>query len=93
MEEKERVRRIRRIANEIDLNHQMLIQSLIVNDLHHASQAMENVRDLLTLLGVSDMPPLKGVVELHLRVNQLLNKMTSEHALYNYVIRKEEEEK
>ncbi|OYR86893.1 MULTISPECIES: hypothetical protein [Lactobacillus] len=62
-------------------------------DLHHAAQAMQNTVDLLSVLGISSATPLTGVVKLKLRVDELLNKMTSERALYNYVIKKDEEEK
>lgn len=54
---------------------------------------MQNTADLLSVLGMSSASPLTGVVKLKLRVDELLNKMTSERALYNYVIKKDEEEK
>lgn len=81
------------IYKYIELNDQMLMKSLINCDLHHAAQAMQNTADLLSVLGISSTTPLTGVVKLKLRVDELLNKMTSERALYNYVIKKDEEEK
>ena len=82
-----------KIYKYIELNDQMLVKSLANCDLHHAAQAMQNTADLLSLLGISSATPLTGVVKLKLRVDELLNKMTSERALYNYVIKKDEEEK
>ena len=81
------------IYKYIELNDQMLMKSLINCDLHHAAQEMQNTVDLLSVLGISSATPLTGVVKLKLRVDELLNKMTSERALYNYVIKKDEEEK
>lgn len=85
----------RRTVEYILLNDQMLMKSLNNCDLHHAAQAMQNTADLLSVLGMSSASPLTGVVKLKLklRVDELLNKMTSERALYNYVIKKDEEEK
>ncbi|WP_304202524.1 MULTISPECIES: hypothetical protein [Lactobacillus] len=83
----------RRTVEYILLNDQMLMKSLNNCDLHHAAQAMQNTVDLLSVLGMSSASPLTGVVKLKLRVDELLNKMTSERALYNYVIKKDEEEK
>ena len=82
-----------KIYKYIELNDQMLVKSLANCDLHHAAQAMQNTVDLLSLLGISSATPLTGVVKLKLRVDELLNKMTSERALYNYVIKKDEQEK
>lgn len=79
------------IYKYIELNDQMLVKSLVNCDLHHAAQAMQNTADLLSVLGMSSASPLTGVVKL--RVDELLNKMTSERALYNYLIKKDEEEK
>ena len=54
---------------------------------------MQNTCDWLSELEMPVEAPLTGIVNLKLRVDSLLDKMTSEHALYNYVIKKEEEEK
>ncbi|WP_195577367.1 hypothetical protein [Lactobacillus johnsonii] len=83
----------RRTVEYILLNDQMLMKSLNNCDLHHAAQAMQNTADLLSVLGMSSASPLTSVVKLKLRVDELLNKMTSERALFNYVIKKDEEEK
>ena len=81
------------IYKYIELNDQMLMKILVNCVLHHAAQAMQNTADLLSLIGISSATPLTGAVKLKLRVDELLNKMTSERALYNYVIKKDEEEK
>lgn len=79
------------ILEYIELNDQLLMRSLINNDLHHAAQAIQNTCDWLSELEMPVEAPLTGVVNLKLRVDSLLDKMTSEHALHNYVIMKEEE--
>lgn len=81
-----------RINKYIEFNDQLLIRSLINSDLHHAAQAIQNTYDWLSELGMPPEAPLTGIVDLKLRVDSLLDKMTNEHALYNYVIKKEEEE-
>lgn len=73
----------RRTVEYILLNDQMLMKSLNNCDLHHAAQAMQNTADLLSVLGMSSASPLTSVVKLKLRVDELLNKMTSERALLN----------
>ena len=82
-----------RITKYIELNDQLLMHSLINNDLHHAAQAVQNTYDWLAELDMPPEAPLTGIVNLKLRVDSLLDKMTNEHALYNYVIKAGEDQK
>lgn len=82
-----------RIYKYIELNNQLLIRSLASNDLHHAAQAIQNTYDWQSELGMPPEAPLTGIVNLKLRVDSLLDKMTNEHALYNYVIKSGEDQK
>lgn len=80
------------VTKYIELNDQLLMQSLINDDLHHAAQAVQNTYDWLSELDMPPEAPLTGIVNLKLRVDSLLDKMTNEHALYNYVIKAEEDQ-
>lgn len=79
------------VIKYIELNDQLLMQNLINDDLHHAAQAVQNTYDWLSELDMPDEAPLTGIVNLKLRVDRLLDKMTNEHALYNYVIKADKE--